>query len=148
MQPFPHFHWIAIESKRPNIPENFIREEFRNNEAISNNEINNAANINNKEDVIMAEIDNKDNKLAAATIINNSDPKKKVVPPVIHSISKELQTFLENFEQRFRKEIKLSKLNPFPLFNLSKELQISNLKDIILFLNKRLKCNSNRARYS
>ena len=25
MQPFPHFYWFAIEGKRPNIPENFIR---------------------------------------------------------------------------------------------------------------------------
>ncbi len=25
MQPFPHFYWFAIDGKRPNIPENFIR---------------------------------------------------------------------------------------------------------------------------
>ena len=115
MQPFPHFHWISIENKRPNIPENFIREEFKN--PVTSN-LNNNDLINN--DIIMNDLENKDNKLSY-----NSDFKKKVVPPVIHSISKELQTFLENFEQRFRKEIKLSKLNPFPLFCLSKELQIS-----------------------
>ena len=37
----------------------------------------------------------------------------------------ELQIFLENFEQRFRKEIKTSKLNPNPLFSMSKELEVS-----------------------
>jgi hypothetical protein len=115
MQPFPHFHWIAIENKRPNIPENFIREEYKNPALTGLN----SSNLNT--DIIMTEIENKDNRLAV-----NVDTKKKVVPPVIHNISKELQTFLENFEQRFRKEIKLSKLNPYPLFNLSKEIQISN----------------------
>ena len=30
MQPFPHFYWFAIEGKRPNIPENFIRNENQN----------------------------------------------------------------------------------------------------------------------
>ena len=29
MKPFPHFHWFAIEGKRPNISENFIREEIK-----------------------------------------------------------------------------------------------------------------------
>ena len=30
MQPLPHFYWFAIEGKRPNIPENFIRNENQN----------------------------------------------------------------------------------------------------------------------
>ena len=30
MQPFPHFYWFAIEGKRPDIPENFIRNENQN----------------------------------------------------------------------------------------------------------------------
>ena len=30
MQPFPHFYWFAIEGKRPNIPENFIRNDNQN----------------------------------------------------------------------------------------------------------------------
>ena len=30
MQPFPHFYWFAIEGKRPNIPENFIRNDSQN----------------------------------------------------------------------------------------------------------------------
>ena len=29
MKPFPHFHWFAIEGKKPNISENFIREEIK-----------------------------------------------------------------------------------------------------------------------
>ena len=31
MQFFPHFHWICLEGKRPLIPENFIRDETKNN---------------------------------------------------------------------------------------------------------------------
>ena len=30
MQPFPHFFWFAIDGKRPNIPENFIRNDNQN----------------------------------------------------------------------------------------------------------------------
>ena len=30
MQPFPHFYWFALEGKRPNIPENFIRNDNQN----------------------------------------------------------------------------------------------------------------------
>jgi len=52
---------------------------------------------------------------------------KKIYIPLIHNISKELQIFLENFEQRFRKEIKISKLNPFPIFTMTKELEISKI---------------------
>ena len=29
MKPFPHFHWFTIEGKKPNISENFIREEIK-----------------------------------------------------------------------------------------------------------------------
>jgi len=113
MQVFPHFHWIAIEGKRPNIPENFIREEIINKlpiEQVNSKDTN--VNINQQENL-------------ANTNINTQQAKAKVVPPVIHNISKELQIFLENFEQRFRKEIKTSKLNPNPLFSMSKELEVS-----------------------
>ena len=62
---------------------------------------------------------------------NNDYMKKtnKIYTPVIHNISKELQIFLENFEQRFRKEIKISKLNPYPIYTMTKELEISNIKN-------------------
>lgn len=113
MQVFPHFHWIAIEGKRPNIPENFIREEIINKLPIEQvNSKDTYVNINQQE-------------ILANTNINTQHAKAKVVPPVIHNISKELQIFLENFEQRFRKEIKSSKLNPNPLFSMSKELEVS-----------------------
>jgi hypothetical protein len=113
MQVFPHFHWIAIDGKRPNIPENFIREEMIS--KIPTEQINSKdsiVNINQQENL-------------ANTNINTQQAKAKVVPPVIHNISKELQIFLENFEQRFRKEIKTSKLNPNPQFSMSKELEVS-----------------------
>ena len=45
MQPFPHFYWFAIEGKRPNIPENFIRNENQNQE---NNKIEEKSFVDNK----------------------------------------------------------------------------------------------------
>jgi hypothetical protein len=106
MQPFPHFHWVAIDGKRPNIPENFIREEY----------------IGGKTQgplPVTQMIEQMDISMV-------SQPTKKATQQVIHNISKELQIFLENFEQRFRKEIKISRLSPNPLFQLTKELLISN----------------------
>jgi len=121
MQVFPHFHWIAIEGKRPNIPENFIREEHKvsNKEKESRKEnglLQNDVNINLNQD---QPINEKPQKSATGKSL------QKVVTPLIHNISKELQIFLENFEQRFRKEIKNLKLNPSTVFTMSKELEIS-----------------------
>jgi hypothetical protein len=114
MQPFPHFHWIALDGKRPNIPENFIRDEFK----ITTSTTGLAA----TEDVKM--------QVEGSAPQQNSGLSDKrtakVIPPVIHNISKELQIFLENFEQRFRKEIKVSRLSTSGLFSITKELAISN----------------------
>jgi hypothetical protein len=106
MQPFPHFHWIAIDGKRPNIPENFIREEY----------------VGGKQGPVPVtqQLEQMDVSTISQPIVN-----KKITQNVIHNISKELQIFLENFEQRFRKEIKISRLSPNPLFQITKELQIS-----------------------
>ena len=104
MKIFPHFHWISIDGKRPNIPENFIRDTSLN--------INIGA--------VSHEKEYKDTKEP-----HHTQKGVKVVPPIIHNISKELQIFLDNFEQRFHKEIKNSKLNPNPLFTTSKELEVS-----------------------
>lgn len=65
---------------------------------------------------------NSDNYLVANS---KSEKSNKISGPLIHNISKELQIFLENFEQRFRKEIKTNKLNPNPNFSMTKELEIS-----------------------
>lgn len=116
MQVFPHFHWISIQGIRPNIPENFIREEFKISE--------------NKNDNLMAGDTNINKQQIQYINSNNGHSSKdikghKVVPPVIHNIPKELQIFLENFEQRFRKEIKITKINPYPLYSMTHELQIS-----------------------
>lgn len=127
MQVFPHFHWVAIEGRRPNIPENFIREEYKIEQKEKEGEII-AAEINVNQQI---NINTQINQLNMINITTNQKgaqgqpSQAKVVSPVIHNISKELQIFLENFEQRFRKEIKTSKLNPSPLFTMSKELQIS-----------------------
>jgi hypothetical protein len=124
MQPFPHFHWIALDGRRPNIPENFIRDEFR----------------------IVAQPGNEDSKMQVDGVGTNVNPQTgqqsaaekkstKVVPPVIHNISKELQIFLDNFEQRFRKEVKVSRLSSSPIFNITKELEISKCGFNFLGLN-------------
>ena len=132
MQPFPHFYWFAIEGKRPNIPENFIRNENQNNDInnkMEREKINDniAKDLNNDKEgmnKINEEIYNEDNK-------NNKDeikieePKKeeKKINHVIHNISKELQIFFENFKQRFQNEINAN-INNHYLY-LSKDMQKS-----------------------
>jgi hypothetical protein len=106
-----HFHWISIEGKRPNIPENFIREESKVILPSVQKEIQSSSH-----DVPVVNVN---------TSTNQTAQKTKIVPLVIHNISKELQIFLENFEQRFRKEIKNVKLCPNTNFIMSKELEIS-----------------------
>lgn len=113
MQPFPHFHWVAIDGKRPNIPENFIREEY-----IVNKPHSIVTNVSQIENLDVSIISQQQHP-------QSSNTNKKTHQSVIHNISKELQIFLENFEQRFRKEIKISRLSPNPLFKITKELQIS-----------------------
>lgn len=109
MQVFPHFHWIAIEGKRPNVPENFIREEHK---IVT--------------DELEARGDEKDYTVTVEQPQAQCGQKNaKVIPTVIHNISKELQIFLENFEQRFRKEVKISRLNPYSLHHMTREMQIS-----------------------
>ena len=153
MQVIPHFHWIAIDGKRPNISENFIREEYKNTPINTMNtpnninfEPNNDVKMNDsKNNTIINNIElNNSNLIIQNSIVNNeggdnnnisnnvqykSNKKSnmKVSTPVIHNISKELQIFYENFEDRLLKEIKLSKLNPFPLFSLTKEMEKSNI---------------------
>jgi hypothetical protein len=108
MQPYPHFHWVALDGKRPNIPENFIREDFK---------------------VTPVSEDVKMQVEGIQSIVQQPNIEKrnaKIIPPVIHNISKELQIFLDNFEQRFRKEIKVSRLSTSDIFTITKELAISN----------------------
>jgi hypothetical protein len=138
MKPLTHFHWISIDGKRPNIPENFIREEYK----LTINHNNNVDILKELKDVSSENIDNNNNnKFNEKIDIQNPSylNKPKVVAPVVHNISKELQIFLENFEQRFRKEIKLSKINPYQLYNVSKELQISKNIYLYIYNNKRSK---------
>ncbi len=134
MQIFPHFHWIAIEGKRPNIPENFIREEMVKVSHVSSvNGVNNTLNginttlntntISNNNAEIKS--DTNAQPIPSQPIQQTPQKGQKVIQPVIHNISKELQIFLENFELRFRKEIKTSKLSNLTFFSVSTELQIS-----------------------
>jgi hypothetical protein len=133
MQAFPHFHWISIEGKRPNIPENFIRDTT----IPQTMNIDEDANIN-----FINPPTQTQTQSTTQTNLTNIRPKggnvsstgmtaqAKIVYPVIHNISKELQMFLENFQQRFRKEIKLSKLNTSNRIyrrslQMTKELEIS-----------------------
>lgn len=114
MKPFPHFHWFAIEGKRPNISENFIREEIK--------DLNVANNINKEK----KSIDESKPKENIPQNQNNTNVNKINNIPVIHNISKELQIFFDNFIQRFRKEIKINKLNSTSQFlTITKELEVS-----------------------
>ena len=129
MQPFPHFYWFAIEGKRPNIPENFIRNENQNIEInkiekghLNNNESKQIANNEETMNKINEESNSENNNQNEIKI---EEPKKeqKKINHVIHNISKELQIFFENFKQRFQNEIN-SNVNNHYLY-LSKDMQMS-----------------------
>lgn len=97
MDTFPHFHWIALDGVIPNISENFIRELLEEKKDNNNNNIESNTNLKLNEE----KDKNRDNY---GNII--TPDKSVVVKQVIHNISKELQIFLENFELRFRKELR------------------------------------------
>lgn len=135
MEVFPHFHWLVLDGKRPNIPENFIKETtvtVKHPKEIQNSV---PSNTMQKQSISLANIqsfiDYDQNKHQAQQMVmtNSSmggmNEKVSVVAPIIHNISKELQIFLENFEIRLRKEIKLSKMNINVDKSLTKELNIS-----------------------
>ena len=113
MQPFPHFYWFAIEGKRPNIPENFIRNENQANTSnkIEEEKIDNK--IDNKKEEEINKINEEKNNNQIKNEINSNEKKEetKKINHVIHNISKELQIFFENFKQRFQNEINGNKVN-------------------------------------
>lgn len=151
MQPFPHFYWFTIEGKRPNIPENFIRNENQNqdiqkikqqqksnnnnlheleysseNLAKEENDRNNNESINNnKINEDNEKNDSKNNNINGFGLNNNIKEEAKKINHVIHNISKELQIFFENFKQRFKNEMNGNKLNNRPYLYLSKDMQMS-----------------------
>lgn len=125
MEIIPHFHWLVIEGKRPNIPENFIKENLLENKK-------------EKQDVAPHKISNFNPSIGPSgnyadydinnfRLNQNLSLKENIQfsQPIIHNISKELQIFLENFEVRFRKEIKLAKIEISDNHNISTELNIS-----------------------
>ena len=129
MQPFPHFYWFAIEGKRPNIPENFIRNENQNieinkieKEHLSNNE---SKEMNNNEETMnkINEESNSENNNQNEIKIEEPKKEQKKINHVIHNISKELQIFFENFKQRFQNEINANVNNHY--LYLSKDMQMS-----------------------
>ena len=129
MQPFPHFYWFAIEGKRPNIPENFIRNENQNieinkieKEHLSNNE---SKEMNNNEETMNKINEESNSENNNQNEIKIEEPKKelKKINHVIHNISKELQIFFENFKQRFQNEINANVNNHY--LYLSKDMQMS-----------------------
>ena len=128
MQPFPHFYWFAIEGKRPNIPENFIRNENQANTSnkIEEEKIDNK--IDNKKEEEINKINEEKNNNQIKNEINSNEKKEetKKINHVIHNISKELQIFFENFKQRFQNEINGNKVNNNnPYLFLSKDMQMS-----------------------
>ena len=157
MQPFPHFYWFSIEGKRPNIPENFIRNDNQNhdiqkirqeqksqsnflleldpspdnmakndpylndNNNQNNDPLNNSKIIENNDN---NNLDNNDNKNGFS--LNDKNEETEKINHVIHNISKELQTFFENFKQRFNNEMSGNKLNNTgPYLYLSKDMLMS-----------------------
>lgn len=154
MDSFPHFHWLAIQGIKPNIAENFIKEDNiemlkKDNYNIKDQEV---CDVINKTDKLKSDVNynyniqnNKeylaDNNLHLEenvlsninTQVYNSKSLNYNGKIIIHNLSKELQIFLENFEIRFRKEIKKSKIeninnedSNLDLFkDLSPELTIS-----------------------
>eukprot|EP00340_Litonotus_pictus_P000165 CAMPEP_0170524252 /NCGR_PEP_ID=MMETSP0209-20121228/9665_1 /TAXON_ID=665100 ORGANISM="Litonotus pictus, Strain P1" /NCGR_SAMPLE_ID=MMETSP0209 /ASSEMBLY_ACC=CAM_ASM_000301 /LENGTH=719 /DNA_ID=CAMNT_0010812805 /DNA_START=1 /DNA_END=2160 /DNA_ORIENTATION=- len=152
MDIFPHFHWIAIEGKRPNIAENFIKEKIKVNPGSSNKnmvEADKEKNIKDSNKLVPNINIDTINLTVNNTVINNHTPinthinhhiqpntyysnlplseKSTVIQPLIHNITKELQIFLENFELRFRKEIKQIKASSpgQSPHKMTKELEIS-----------------------
>ena len=132
MQPFPHFYWFAIEGKRPNIPENFIRNENQSQEnnkmeeePLVNNQQKDDNNANNNEETIKKLNEENDQENNNQNEIVMEEPKKeeKKISHVIHNISKELQIFFENFKQRFQNEINGNNNNHY--LYLSKDMQMS-----------------------
>ena len=131
MQPFPHFYWFAIEGKRPNIPENFIRNENQGKDINKMEEENKEEknkieekNINNNEEETMNKINEENNKNRVE--IEEKKEENKKINHVIHNISKELQIFFENFKQRFQNEFNANKANSSdPYLYLSKDMQTS-----------------------
>lgn len=115
MQPLLHYHWMVIEGKRPNIPENFIKENYNHedkNKYLSNYPGNQGLNSNDVNNFILP-------------IQQNSQQLLQSNQSIIHNISKELQIFYDNFEIRFRKEMKQAKVNNEDFYEISKELEIS-----------------------
>ena len=137
MQPFPHFYWFAIEGKRPNIPENFIRNENQNKDSnkikIENPYHNDDGEEENKNNETMNKInDETHNKIKdginneVETENENVKEEEKQINHVIHNIPKELQIFFENFKQRFQNEISGNKMNHNNQYlSLSKDMQMS-----------------------
>lgn len=123
MQPFPHFYWFALEGKRPNIPENFIRNE---NQPKDNNKKEEEKVSEIKENKVKDNNDEEDNKIKNEFNMEDSKEEPKRINHVIHNISKELQIFFENFKQRFQNEINGNKIiNNNPYLYLSKDIQMS-----------------------
>ena len=132
MQPFPHFYWFAIEGKRPNIPENFIRNENQSQEnnkmeeePLVNNQQKNDNNANNNEETIkkLNEENDQENNNQNEIVMEEPKEEEKKISHVIHNISKELQIFFENFKQRFQNEINGNNNNHY--LYLSKDMQMS-----------------------
>lgn len=136
MSIFPHFHWLVLEGKRPNITENFIKEPSSERFRIDNPiEAQQTIELNDDqiEDIGTPNMSNRRHyRLNSINTLNNFNQNSNENKPerhgvqqaIIHNISKELQIFLDNFELRFRKEIKFSS-KPYSIRSVTKEMQIS-----------------------
>ena len=95
MKPIAHFHWFCIQGQIPNICSNII----------------------NKEKIAPLNSDNNNEYLQQGN--------SKVVPKLQKSLSKELVTFLENFEEVFQTNIKDNLMTESIYPKLSNEMDIN-----------------------
>ena len=152
MQPFPHFYWFAIDGKRPNIPENFIRndnktqdiQKIRQQQKSQSNFLlgldpspDNMAksNINNNDVSNNINVENNNNN----NIINNNEFEKNNVD---NNNNENTITFGDNKENCFsnNKDEQNQKINHV-IHNISKDLQIFFENFIQRFKNE---MNSNK----
>ena len=123
MQPFPHFYWFAIEGNRPNIPENFIRNDTQ------NQDIQKIRQQQKSQSNFLLELDpspdnmaKEENNLLGNNQNNESVVDNKIIENKENNIIQNNDDNLNGFGLNINKE-ETKKINHV-IHNISKELQI------------------------
>ena len=145
MQPFPHFYWFAIEGIRPNIPENFIRNDTQ------NQDIQKIRQQQKSQSKFLLELDpspdnmaKEENNLLSNNQNNESANNNKIIENDENNIIQNNDDNLNGFGLENNKE-DAKKINHV-IHNISKELQIffENFKQRFQNEMNTNKLNSNR----